>query len=86
MTSYAVTRGGRIVPLDDEGNREFSPRTMQVIRYLSVAFLSAVATVVLLLVTGLLPPAPWSPAGQVVPPDPAPTVVPGPSCSDGVPV
>lgn len=69
--NIGMTRKGKLIHLDDDGEREFSPRTVRIIRGASIAFLAVVATVAILLLTGLMPPAPWSPMGQVE--DPAPT-------------
>lgn len=60
----AVTRKGKIIWLDADGNREFSALTQQRIQVVAIIFLTLVAALGLGLATGVIEPAPWSPMGQ----------------------
>lgn len=61
----AMTQKGRPVYLDANGDRDFSPQTQAVIRSIVVAVLTFVALLAAGVGTGIIPPAPWSPMGQV---------------------
>lgn len=64
VTPIGVTRKGRLVYGDQNGEREFSPRTMRAIQLGSAALLLIVGLAVVLTALGIIPPAPWSPMGQ----------------------
>lgn len=61
----AMTKRGRLIYLDDSGYREFSPRTVRALQFVTVAFVSVVTMLAILIGTGLMPPTPWSPMSRV---------------------
>jgi hypothetical protein len=59
-----VTRRGNLVWEDEDGNREWSPRTQRRVQIGSIVAVVLLAALVLAMVTGLVPAAPWSAIGR----------------------
>lgn len=62
-TPIGVTHRGRIVWANENGERDFSPETQRLIRRLSLVFALVVTLLALGFATGIIPAAPWAPAG-----------------------